>query len=148
MKTSKTGSRVVLDTNLVLSALVFHNGCLTPLRNLWQTGQIYPLISQATTAELIRALAYPKFKLSVNEQEELLADYLPYCLTIVIPNPPPVTPPCRDNGDVPFLQLALSGKADVLVTGDKDLLVLAEIFNCRILTADAFLAGFDLINEE
>ena len=91
---------------------------------------------RAKRAELIRALTYPRFRLTANEQEELLADYLPYCLATVIPNPPP----CRDQADIPFLQLALADKADVLVTGDKDLLVLAGMFNCRILVADAFLA--------
>ncbi|WP_396956627.1 putative toxin-antitoxin system toxin component, PIN family [Nitrosomonas sp.] len=95
---------------------------------------------RAKRAELIRALTYPRFRLTANEQEELLADYLPYCLTTIISNPPPATPPCRDQADIPFLQLALAGKADVLVTGDKDFLVLAGMFNCRILVADAFLA--------
>jgi predicted nucleic acid-binding protein len=90
----------------------------------------------------MRALAYPKFKLSAVEQEELLADYLPCCTTERIPDPPPVTPPCRDAGDVPFLQLALAGKAEALVTGEKDLLVLAGASSCPIVTADAFLAGF------
>lgn len=142
MKMSKAVSRVVLDTNLVLSALVFQSSRLTPLRNLWQTGRIHPLISRETAAELIRALTYPKFKLTASEQEELLADYLPYCLTTLLPNPLLVILPCRDQADIPFLQLALAGKADVLVTGDKDLLVLAGMFDCRILAADVFLTEF------
>jgi len=119
--------RVVLDTNLVLSALVFQHGRLVPLRVLWQQQRVSPLISQATAAELIRALGYPKFKLAASEQEELLADYLPYCVTVTIPHPPPTTPCCRDPADAPFLQLALAGHADVLVSGDKDLLMLADL---------------------
>jgi putative PIN family toxin of toxin-antitoxin system len=136
--------RVVLDTNLVLSALVFQQGRLTALRTLWQTGKISPLVSRATAAELIRALAYPKFRLTGAEQDELLADYLPYCTTVIIPDPPPATPDCRDAADTPFLQLALAGKADCLVTGDKDLLVLADTFAGRILSADSFLTGTGL----
>jgi putative PIN family toxin of toxin-antitoxin system len=132
--------RVVLDTNLVLSALVFQQGRLASLRSLWQTGKIIPLASRVTAAELIRTLAYPKFRLTSAEQEELLADYLPYCTVVTIPEPPPATPNCRDLADTPFLQLALAGKADCLVTGDKDLLVLAESFACRIFSAEAFLA--------
>jgi len=130
--------RVVIDTNLVLSALVFSGGRLTPQRLAWQNHLLQPLISQATAAELIRALAYPKFKLTSAEQEELLADYLPYCKTVRIPTPPPATPKCRDTHDVPFLELALVGKADVLVTGDKDLLSLDGSLACPILTADQF----------
>ena len=131
--------RVVLDTNVVLSALVFAQGRLVPLRQAWQQGRCQPLVSTATTAELMRALSYPKFKLSAAEQEELLADYLPYCTTVRIPARPPETPPCRDPFDIPFLQLALVGKADHLVTGDKDLLSLVNTFVCSIITAEQFL---------
>lgn len=132
--------RVVLDTNLVLSALVFQQGRLAPMRMLWREGLIIPLVSQTTAAELIRALGYPKFRLARAEQEELLADYLPYCTMVSIAHPPPTTPECRDPADVPFLQLALAGMADALVTGDKDWLVLASVFTCRIMSADALLA--------
>jgi len=111
--------RVVIDTNLVLSALVFANGRLAPLRLAWQAQRVLPLVSRATAAELIRALAYPKFKLAAQEQEELLADYLPCCKAVRIPVPPPATPPCRDAYDVIYLELALAGKADALVAGDK-----------------------------
>jgi putative PIN family toxin of toxin-antitoxin system len=136
--------RVVIDTNLVLSALVFAGGRLAPLRLAWQDQRVLPLVSRATVAELIRALAYPKFKLAAHEQEELLADYLPYCKTVRIPAPPPATPPCRDAFDVPFLELALAGKADALVTGDKDLLCLAGSLACPILNADQFLNTLDI----
>ncbi|MCX7155044.1 MAG: putative toxin-antitoxin system toxin component, PIN family [Rhodocyclales bacterium] len=136
--------RVVIDTNLVLAALVFAGGRLAPLRLAWQGQRVLPLVSRATAAELIRALAYPKFKLAAHEQEELLADYLPYCKTVRIPAPPPATPPCRDAFDVPFLELALVGKADALVTGDKDLLCLAGSLACPILKADQFLSTLDI----
>jgi putative PIN family toxin of toxin-antitoxin system len=140
MTRRKTRLRVVLDTNLVLSALVFAQGRLVPLRHAWQEDAIEPLVSKPTAAELIRVLAYPKFKLTTDEQQELLADYLPYCTTVAIPEPPPVTPTCRDRLDVPFLQLALAAKADALVTGDSDLLVLASEFSRPILTAEQLLS--------
>jgi putative PIN family toxin of toxin-antitoxin system len=135
--------RVVLDTNLVLSALVFANGRLAPLRHAWQGGQCVPLVSKATAAELIRVLAYPKFKLGDADQQELLADYLPWCVTVRIPNPPPTIPDCRDPFDLPFLQLAVAGKADFLVSGDQDLLSLAGHTKCAIVTAEQFLKTID-----
>jgi putative PIN family toxin of toxin-antitoxin system len=135
--------RVVLDTNLVLSALVFANGRLASLRHAWQGSRCVPLVSKVTTAELIRVLAYPKFKLSDEEQQELLADYLPWCATVRIPTPPPATPACRDPFDQPFLQLALAGKADFLVTGDNDLLSLHNQFACPIVTAEQILVALD-----
>jgi predicted nucleic acid-binding protein len=52
---------------------------------------------------------------------------------------PPKTPPCRDPFDVPFLQLAVAGKTDYPVTGDRDLLSLAGEFSRPIDSADQFL---------
>ena len=56
-----------------------------------------------------------------------------------MPTKPPKTPACRDPFDIPFLQLALVGKADHLVTGDKDLLSLANTFVRSIISAEQFL---------
>ena len=139
MRSSARPHIVVIDTNLVLSALVFTQGRLAPLRAAWQHQRILPLVSRVTTAELMRVLAYPKFRLAPEQQQELLADYLPYCKTVRIPDPPPPTPACRDAFDLPFLQLAIVGKANTLVTGDRDLLALAGAFACPILTAEQFL---------
>jgi putative PIN family toxin of toxin-antitoxin system len=130
--------RVVLDTNAVLSALVFVNGRLSWLRHAWRQAHCTPMVCSATAAELIRALAYPKFRLSEEDQLELLADYLPYAETVTIPAKTPRVPECRDPHDIPFLQLALVGRADYLVTGDKDLLELHDRFDIPILTPEAF----------
>ena len=131
--------RVVLDTNVVLSVQIFSRGRISPLRQACQHARCRPLISRASTEELIRALTYPKFKLTAGEQQELLADYLPYCTTVRIPPKPPKTPKCRDPFDIWFLQLAIAGKADFLVTGDKDLLSLAGQLTCPIIAADQLL---------
>ena len=111
--------RVVLDTNVTLSALVFGGGSAGRIRLGWQQGDYVPLASAATVQELMRVLAYPKFRLSKAEQEELLADYLPHTEVVPIPQPPPAVPACRDPQDVPFLHLAVAGKANVLVSGDR-----------------------------
>ncbi|MFP7864029.1 putative toxin-antitoxin system toxin component, PIN family [Pseudomonas aeruginosa] len=57
--------RVVLDTNIVLSALIFNAGRLAWIRHAWQQQQLQPLVCRETASELLRVLAYPKFKLSV-----------------------------------------------------------------------------------
>lgn len=135
--------RVVLDTNVVLSALLFAGGRLAPLRAAWQQGRMTPLESRDTVAELMRALTYPRFHLSAEDLRELLADYLPYCATVAIPKRPPVTPPFRDDVDVPFLQLAMIGKAAYLVTGDRDLLVIAKAGSGRIIDGREMLGLLD-----
>ena len=60
--------RVVLDTNVVLSALVFGGGFAGQARVAWQAGAIQPLASTATVQELVRVLAYPKFRLTQAER--------------------------------------------------------------------------------
>jgi putative PIN family toxin of toxin-antitoxin system len=134
--------RVVLDTNVVLSALVFRGGPAGQVRQAWQRGLVVPLASTATVQELVRVLAYPKFRLSSADQDELLADYLPYAETVRISQPPPTVPDCRDKLDLPFMHLAVAGKAQALVSGDRDLLAIAAEFgrasSCPILSLDAF----------
>lgn len=121
-----TPPRVVLDTNCVLSALLFRAGRLVWLRTAWQTGRITPLASHHTARELVRVLQYPKFQLTSGEREDLLAEYLPWIESVDTTAAHVEAPTLRDPHDYPFLLLALAGRADALVTGDQDLLVLAR----------------------
>lgn len=121
----KAPPRVVLDTNVLVSALVFAGGITAQLRHGWQSDRLIPLASSTTAGELLRVLEYPKFRLSAEDREHLLGDILPWVRVVTVPEPPPRTPPCRDPSDLPFLHLALAGKAHVLVSGDQDLLSLA-----------------------
>ena len=132
--------RAVLDTNVVLSALVFRQGRSGGVREAWQQRRFTPLVSKATASELMRALAYPKFRLTAESQNELLADYLPWCMSVRMPQRPPDTPACRDPDDQMFLQFAMVGKADWVVSGYQDLLALARRFDRPILTPGQILA--------
>ncbi|MTJ51062.1 putative toxin-antitoxin system toxin component, PIN family [Dolichospermum sp. UHCC 0259] len=133
-----TSLRVVIDTNIIVSALIF-GGKVCRLRLAWQDDLFIPLVSKATTTELIRVLAYPKFQLTPREQEDLLSDYILFCEAVAMPDNLPVIPECRDPFDVPFLLLAVVSKADYLVTGDSDLLTLKDNFSCPIITAEEFI---------
>lgn len=130
--------RVVLDTNIVLPALLFQTGKLAWLRHAWQSRQLRPLVCRETAAELLRVLAYPKFELTASEQQELLADFLPWTEVVKLSTPWPDLPVCRDRKDQVFLVLAHIGKADALITDDADILVLRETFAGSIMTAEAF----------
>jgi putative PIN family toxin of toxin-antitoxin system len=130
---------VVFDTNTVVSALLFANGRLAWLRAHWRQGGCTPLISRATAAELTRVLGYPRFRLSVADRLELLADYLPYCETIEPAQR--CSTLCRDANDQPLLDLAQSAKADLLVTGDRDLLALSGQTPFLIETPEAYRRG-------
>ena len=136
-----TASRVVLDTNVLVSALAFRTGNPAALRTAWQAERIRPLASQETASELIRVLTYPKFQLTDIEREDLLAEYLPWCESITVPGDI-VVPKVRDPDDRMFLRLALAGQADALVTGDQDLLSLTD-FTVPLLTPAGFREMLD-----
>ena len=128
--------RAVLDTNLLVSALVFESPAMTWLRPAWQSGDFVPLASAETIAELERVLRYARFRIPENGIPDLLADYLPWCERVTVTEQLEV-PDCRDPGDRPFLELTLAAQADFLVTGDADLLVLAPQFVIPIVTPAA-----------
>lgn len=130
--------RVVLDTNVALSALVFSRGRLAWVREAWQQQRLIPLVSRATAEELLAVLAYPKFKLTPEDQQELLADYLPWCETVALPESLPTLPQCRDPDDQKFLVLAAVAQADALITGDGDLLALQGTFPIPIIDPESF----------
>jgi uncharacterized protein len=143
-KKSKANTvRAVLDTDIVVSALLFAHGRVAPVRLAWQAGAFAPLASAATVAELIRVLSYTKFKLTAGDRDELLGDYLPFCTTVRMPAEAPNVPACRDPWDLPFLQLAAYAKANFLVTGDIDLLDIRDKTRFAIVTAEAFTSELD-----
>jgi putative PIN family toxin of toxin-antitoxin system len=139
--------RVVFDTNVVLSALVFAKGPSAGLRAAWQSGLSVPLVSTATACELVRVLGYSKFRLDPDQQRELLGDHLPYAQVVRIPESPPKVPDCRDPFDVPFLHLAAAGRAAFLVTGDADLLTIGRVGRCQIVTPAAFAAAWCVLSQ-
>jgi uncharacterized protein len=128
--------RIVFDTNTVISALLFANGRLAWLRAHWRDGGCVPLVSRTTVAELSRVLAYPKFRLSQDDRLELLGDYLPYCETIEAIGHCALI--CRDANDQQFMDLAQSGAADVLMSGDEELLAFAGRTAYFIETPEAY----------
>ena len=117
--------RVVLDTNLLISALALKSPAMVWLRIAWQAEKFIPVASDETIRELIRVIAYPKFGLFTADQESLLEDYLPFAETLKSPRARGRIPVCRDPADEIFLRLAYAARVDALVTGDSDLLVLA-----------------------
>ena len=114
---------MVFDTNTVVSALLFANGRLSWLRQRWRSNDVNALLSKDTADELIRVLAYPKFQLDKNEIEVLLAEYLPYAKAVIVAKHRK-SPRCGDSSDQIFVDLALQGDAELLVTGDAALLEL------------------------
>jgi len=130
--------RVVLDTNVVVSALLFERGSLGWIRTAWQTQLIQPVVAEPTVRELMRVLAYPKFRLNALDLEQLLADLLPWCETWTAPIIC-AQQQVRDPKDQVFVDLALTARVSVLVSGDADLLALHDQLNpVQVLTPAEF----------
>ena len=80
-----TSPRLVLDTNVLMSALVFQTSGAAWMRSAWQSYAIVPLVNRETVTELLRVLGYPKFALTEDEIQDLLTGYLPWCETVTVP---------------------------------------------------------------
>ena len=124
--------RVVLDTNVLVSALVINPERFAWLNSARRSRDVVPLASDNTLQEFSGVLHDPKFGLPHTQIVRILFDYLPWCEMVTVPAGLPV-PECRDPRDVPFLELAMAGQADALVSGDGDLLALKPDFPVPIL---------------
>ena len=124
--------RVVIDTNVLLSCLLF-GGEPGKLRDLWIEGRLVPLLSKETFTEFRRVLDYPKFRLSPAEITMLVEEeLLPFAEVLDVTED--ATGACRDPKDDMFLALAASGNAAYLITGDQHLLILQSFRKCKIVT--------------
>lgn len=133
-----SGLRVVLNTNVGVSALLFERGSLGWIRTAWQTGLIQPVVAESTVRELMRVLTYPKFRLNALDLEQLLADLLPWCETWTAPIIC-AQQQVRDPKDQVFVDLALTARVSALVSGDADLLALRDQLNpVQVLTPAGF----------
>ena len=124
--------RVVLDTNVLVSALLFR-GELSKIRDLWKTGKIIPVLSKDTFREFNNVLEYPKFRLTKDEIRSILEEeVLPYFeVAEIIQN---VSGICRDSDDDKFIACALSAGVKIIVSGDPHLLKLGRYGSIQIIT--------------
>ena len=130
--------RVVIDTNVAVSAALLPRS--VPRQAFDRALEQGPvLISPATVAELHDVLRRPHFDKYVHEDERraFLATLVREAELVVVTD---VVTVCRDPKDNKFLELALSGEATHIVSGDADLLVLHPFRGVCILTPRAFLA--------
>ena len=138
--------RVVLDTNALVSALLFGGepGRLVPL---WERGRIVPLVSREVLLEYVRVLGYPKFGLAPEDVKGLIEEHvLPFADMITVDETPGVIP--EDPADDKFLALAVAGGSRLLISGDKHLLALREYRGVAILAPREFLERPELSEKQ
>jgi uncharacterized protein len=133
--------RVVLDTNVIVSAILWQ-GKPGELLILAGEGEITLHSNAQIIAELRATLNKPKLLPAVsatgNSVQELIASYRH--LVRNVRARPIIEQVSRDRDDDVILACAVAAKADYLVTGDEDLLVLGRYHDVQILTVATFLA--------
>lgn len=133
-------NRFVIDTNVLISALLFKSS--VPFQAIaWAEKQGIILYSEATLKELERVLNRSKFDkyLSQEERQVFLLKFIGSSQLVTITEKIAV---CRDEKDNKFLELAVSGNANLIITGDLDLLVLNPFQSIEILTPEQFSDRF------
>jgi putative PIN family toxin of toxin-antitoxin system len=129
------GLRVVLDTNVLVSGLAYPNSIPGRVVGLWRQGVLDVVLSRYILDETARVLPrLQRIQLSSDEIRDLV-DSLMFLADVVDPEEP-IETNVRDVADQKVLGTLLAAKADYLITGDKDLLALADRY--LIITPPAF----------
>lgn len=127
--------RVVLDTNVLISGSAYPTGTPGQILNAWWQGSLDVVLSHHILDEMVRVL--PKLPANRRTPSEIrdLADSFLALAEIVLPDSG-IEPALRDQADQQILGTLRASKADYLITGDKDLLALANRY--PIVTPAAF----------
>ena len=133
------GPRVVLDTNVLVSALGWR-GAPYQIFQLCVTGRVSLLASPELLAELERVLSYPKFQFAA----DTISSYLELVMELAVIVRPTfrVSVVEADDSDNRILECALAGDAEVIVSGDSHLLDLKNFEGIPILPPRSFLDRF------
>jgi uncharacterized protein len=120
--------RAVIDTNVFISGLMLPKNTPGRIINAWRTGHFALVLSEPMLAEISSVLSYPKIRKRIGWDDDTISRYLTLLrfeaeisdirrTTAHVP---------RDAKDNMVLATLLASKADCLVTGDLDLLTLAD----------------------
>ena len=131
--------RVVLDSNLIISALITGVGVPARVLEAWRRGRFHLVLSEEQLEELRRVTRYERVRPLISSQAAgVLLNELRAHAHMLADLPHVDRSP--DPADNFLLAMAQAGEADVLVTGDKhDLLSLKAFQRTRIITARQFL---------
>jgi len=135
--------RVILDTNVLLGALISPYGPPDVIYRAWRASRFELVTSTAQLEELRRVSRYPKLKTILPAHRVgTMVNNMQRAIVIVNLPPPPDDMELNDPNDVFLLSMALESEADYLVTGDRrsGLLQLGSAGRTRIVTTATFCA--------
>ena len=127
--------RVVIDTNVMVSA--FLGGGLETIIVAWTAGKFSLIVSNQVVSEYLEVLSRPRFKITHDELDNFAALIL-IKAEFVLPEES-IHAVEADPSDNKYIEAAVAGQADYIVSGDKHLLDLKEYKGIFIITPRAFL---------
>ena len=136
--------RAVVDTNILVRALIKPQGSVGPVLRRLRDGAYRLLYSESLLAELVDVLSRPR----IRNKYGIGRDDVATVLTLIELRGELVMPQrriivCRDPKDNQVLEAAVAGRADIIVSGDDDLLVLHPFEGIPIIVPSIFLAMLD-----
>lgn len=135
--------RAVIDTNVLVSALIRRQGASGQVLQHLRDGNFTILYSVPLMVELVNVLSRPRIQSKYHIQaDDIIALINMIRLRGELVSPNQKIEACRDPKDNRFLEAAVEGKADTIVSGDADLLELREFEAIPILSVKEFLTQF------
>lgn len=136
--------RAVVDTNILVRAVIKPQGSVGPVLQRLRRREYTLLLSRATLDELVDVLHRPRLRLKYGLSESALRAVIRLLvLRSELVQADVQIAVCRDPKDDKFLEVAVSGQADVIVSGDEDLLTLDPYASIPIVAPSRFLAMLD-----
>lgn len=134
--------RVVVDTNLVVSRVLVPHGIPAQILSAWSNEAFELLVSEPILDEYQRVLGYPRLRVKHHRSDEQIAELIEEFreFAVLIEPTQTITAVEADPDDNKFLECAVAGGADVIVSGDPHLVSLGEYEGIPILKPAAFLA--------
>ena len=120
--------KVVIDTNVLLSGLMSPDGAPGRIIAAWVEARFDVALSLDQLAEIGRVLEYPKVRRNLGWDDQQIEQFIKqlYIRAEVVELGPISAEVPRDPSDAPILATLAAAHADILVTGDRDLLALRE----------------------
>jgi putative PIN family toxin of toxin-antitoxin system len=132
--------RAVLGTNALVSYLLTHRPPVATLIDRHLAHEDFVLVTAPELLEeLERVLRYPKLQRYYTDSERTRYVALLMTLSEVVELPESIPRICRDPDDDRVIACAVAGKADIIVSGDRDLLTLERVGRISIQSATQFL---------
>ncbi len=131
--------RVVIDTNVLISALIKADSSPAKIISLWRAGKIELALCPEIIEEIVRVLKYPKLQKHISDEEAARFLTLLHTATTIVRLDELVSVVDADPDDNKFVAVAVACQAEAIISGDGHLLEIGSYRDIPILTPAQFL---------